>query len=390
MVTNYSNSVQRSDLPHPHSVRSVIFFTSNTAWNLAHFRAPLLHAFAKRGFLLVALVPVDASISKLQDMGCEVEPLTVQPHGRNLWADFSLFWSYIGLLRRYRPVALLSFTVKPNIYGGLAARLLSITQIGNVSGLGTAFIQGGWLGKLVEWLYRLGLGGAKTIFFQNPDDRDLFLAKRLVREKQAALLPGSGVDLDYFKPLGGRSAGEQNSFLLLFIGRLLGDKGLMELFQAVKLLKDPALRLLILGPDGGTNPTVITPEVLAQWRQDPQVELLGPADDVRPFIDAADCVVLPSYREGTPRSLLEAAAMGKPLIATDVPGCRQVVRDGHNGYLCRVKDPYDLARAMRQLMQLSPEQRQAMGQASRKLAEEVFDERLVVKKYLEALGLGEN
>jgi glycosyltransferase involved in cell wall biosynthesis len=382
--------VQRSDPPHPRSVRYVIFFTSNTAWNLAHFRAPLLHAFAKRGFLLVALVPVDTSVSKLQDMGCEVEPLTVQPHGRNLWADFLLFWSYIRLLRRYRPVALLSFTVKPNIYGGLAARLLGVPQIGNISGLGTAFIQGGWLGKLVGWLYRLALGGAKTVFFQNPDDRDLFLAKRLIRGKQAALLPGSGVDLDYFKPLGERGAGEQNSFVFLFIGRLLGDKGLMELLQAVKLLKDPALRLLILGPDGGTNPTAIAPGVLAQLRQDPQIELLGPTDDVRPFIAEADCVVLPSYREGTPRSLLEAAAMGKPLIATDVPGCRQVVQDGHNGYLCRVKDPHDLSRAMRQLMQLSPEQRQAMGQASRKLVEEVFDEKLVVKKYLKTLSLGED
>ncbi len=369
----------------------VLVLTANTAWNLAHFRAPLLQAFADRGFLLVALAPVDASVLRLQAMGCKVEPLPVPAHGRNPWADFLLFWSYIGLLRRYRPVALLSFTVKPNIYGGLAARLLGIAQVGNISGLGTAFIQGGWLGKLVERLYRLGLGGAKTVFFQNPDDRDFFLARRLVREDQAALLPGSGVGLEYFKPVARppEPAGAQRSFVFLFIGRLLGDKGLMELFQAVKLLQDPALRLLILGPDGGTNPTAITPGVLAQWRQDPQIELLGPADDVRPFIDAADCVVLPSYREGTPRSLLEAAAMGKPLLATDVPGCRQVVRDGHNGYLCRVKDPHDLARAMRQLMQLSPEQRQAMGQASRKLAEEVFDERLVVKKYLEALGLGE-
>ncbi len=311
-------------------------------------------------------------------------------HGRDPRADFLLFWRYLRLLRRYRPVALLSFTVKPNIYGGLAARLLGIPRICNVSGLGNAFIQGGWLGRLVQGLYTLGLGGAKTVFFQNPDDRDFFLGRRLVRENQAALLPGSGVDLDYFKPLGERGAGEQNSFVFLFIGRLLGDKGLMELLQAVKLLKDPAPRLRILGPLGGTNPTTITPEVLAQWRQDPQVALLGPADDVRPFIDAADCVVLPSYREGTPRSLLEAAAMGKPLIATDVPGCRQVVQDGRNGYLCRVRDPHDLARAMRQLMKLSPEQRQAMGRASRKLAEDVFDEKLVVKKYLEALSLGED
>jgi glycosyltransferase involved in cell wall biosynthesis len=383
----------------------ILVLTSNTAWNLAHFRAPLLQALAKRSFLLVALAPVDASVLRLQAMGCKVEPLPVPAHGRNPWADFLLFWNYLRLLRRHRPVALLSFTVKPNIYAGLAARLLGITQLGNISGLGTAFIQGGWLGQLVQGLYRLGLGRAKTVFFQNPDDRDFFLARRLVREDQAALLPGSGVNLEHFKPdepasdAGPSISAPPRPFVFLFIGRLLGDKGLLELVQAVKLLAGqqagsgeldqraatPLPRLLILGPDGGTNPTAIAPTVLAQWRQDPQLELLGPADDVRPYIRRADCVVLPSYREGTPRSLLEAAAMGKPLIATDVPGCRQVVQDGQNGYLCQAKDPIDLARAMWQLMQLSLEKRQAMGRASRKLAEDVFDENRVVQHYLDAL-----
>jgi glycosyltransferase involved in cell wall biosynthesis len=407
----------------------VLVLTSNSAWNLAHFRAPLLQAFAKRGFLLVALAPVDASVLRLQAMGCKVEPLPVPAHGRNPWADVLLFWNYLRLLRRHRPVALLSFTVKPNIYAGLAARLLGITQLGNISGLGTAFIQGGWLGQLVQGLYRLGLGRAKTVFFHNPEDRDFFLARRLVREDQAALLPGSGVNLEHFKsdepasdaglwlkaahvkspdaeeqPIGQLQASKAldvqlaRPFVFLFIGRLLGDKGLLELVQAMKLLAEqaersqadqraatPPPRLLILGPDGGTNPTAIAPSVLAQWRQDPQLELLGPADDVRPCIRRADCVVLPSYREGTPRSLLEAAAMGKPLIATDVPGCRQVVQDGQNGYLCQAKDPLDLARAMRQLMQLPVEKRQAMGRASRKLAEDVFDENRVVQNYLDAL-----
>jgi len=220
-----------------------------------------------------------------------------------------------------------------------------------------------------------------------------------VRKDQAALLPGSGVDLEYFKPVAAppEPAAAQRPFVFLFIGRLLGNKGLMELVQAVKLLGEqpsgqelphlPPPRLLILGPDGGTNPTAISPAVLAQWRQDPQLELLGPTDDVRPFIARSDCVVLPSYREGTPRSLLEAAAMGKPLIATDVPGCREVVQDGRNGFQCRVKDPYDLARTMRQLMRLPTEQRQAMGAASRRLAEEVFDEKIVVQRYLDTLQL---
>jgi glycosyltransferase involved in cell wall biosynthesis len=401
----HNNCVQSSTHSPIARNQPVLVLTSNTAWNLAHFRAPLLQAFTKRGFLLVALAPVDASVLRLQAMGCKVEPLPVPAHGRNPWADFLLFWSYLRLLRRHRPVALLSFTVKPNIYAGLAARLLGITQLGNISGLGTAFIQGGWLGRLVQGLYRFGLSGANTVFFQNPDDRDFFLARRLVREDQAALLPGSGVNLEYFKPdeptsdAGPWSSASPRPFVFLFIGRLLGDKGLLELVQAVKLLAEqqagsgeldqraatPPPRLLILGPDGGTNPTAIAPSILAQWRQDPQLELLGPTDDVRPYIRRADCVVLPSYREGTPRSLLEAAAMGKPLIATDVPGCRQVVQDGKNGYLCQAKDPLDLARAMLQLMQLPLEKRLAMGWASRKLAEDVFDENRVVQHYLDAL-----
>jgi hypothetical protein len=149
--------------------KPIVALTANTAWNLVHFRAPLLQAFAERGFILAVFAPMDASVSKLQAMGCKVEALPVQAHGRNPWADFLLFWSYLRLLRRYRPVALLSFTVKPNIYGGLAARLMGINQVSNISGLGTSFIQGGSLGKLVQWLYRLGFGGAKTVFFQNPE-----------------------------------------------------------------------------------------------------------------------------------------------------------------------------------------------------------------------------
>lgn len=383
------------------SARPVVVFTANTAWNLAHFRAPLLRALAARDAVLVALVPADAAIKKLQDMGCTVAPLPVPAHGRNPWSDVVLFWNYLRLLRRYRPAVLLSFTVKPNIYGGLAARCLGITQIGNVSGLGTAFIEGGWLGRLVGMLYRLSLGKARTIFFQNPDDRDFFLQRRLVRVSQAGLLPGSGVDLRHFAPTANSSTDGQDSivsqrpFVFLFIGRLLGDKGLLELVQAFNLLRQqliqeahsalPAACLKILGPDGGTNPTAITSSLLNEWRQDPQLELLGHVEDPRPRIVQADCVVLPSYREGTPRSLLEAAAMGKPLITTDVPGCREVVRDGQNGLLCRVKDPQDLARAMLTMMKLSDAQRQAMGLASRELAEAVFDENRVVEKYLQAM-----
>ncbi len=267
-------------------------------------------------------------------------------HSRNPRADLMLFWNYLCLLRKHRPVALVSFTVKSNIYGGLAARLLGIPQIGNISGLGTAFIEGGWLGRMVMVLYRFGIGSAFRIFFQNPDDRDFFLAKGLVKPEQAGLLPGSGVDLDYFSPrpqsrkeyVAGRA---QTPFRFLYIGRLLRDKGLTELVAAVELIKNEGLAL--------------------------ELRLLG-------------------AREGTPRSLLEAAAVGRPLIATDVPGCRQVVQHGENGFLCRVKDPKDLALFMRRMMALSLQERTQMGRASRLLAEREFDEQKVVEQYLDALG----
>ena len=152
----------------------LLVFTANTAWNIAHFRAPLLRAFKAQGFQLLAIAPEDRSAKDLQSFDCAFAALPVPAHSRNPLADLALFWNYLRLLRRYRPVALVSFTVKSNIYGGLAARLLGIPQIGNISGLGTAFIEGGWLGRVVMVLYRLGIGSAFWIFFQNPDDRDFF------------------------------------------------------------------------------------------------------------------------------------------------------------------------------------------------------------------------
>jgi glycosyltransferase involved in cell wall biosynthesis len=388
-------------MPSEASRPLTLLLTSNTAWNLAHFRAPILRALLEKGLRVVAAAPTDATAIDLQKMGCQFERLSMSAHGLSPIKDLILLWRYLTLLRRHQPAAILSFTVKPNIYGGIAARLLGVPQLANVSGLGTAFIRGGLLGLLVQKLYKVALRRAQTVFFQNSDDRDFFLARRLVRQHQAALLPGSGVDLQHYAPVEAenataeeRAATNQRPFVFLFIGRLLADKGLLELVHAMTLLQADKLQalnacLIILGPDGGTNPSAISPALLAQWRQNPQLEILGPSKDVRPFISIADCVVLPSYREGTPRSLLEAAAMAKPLIATDVPGCRQVVRNNLNGYLCRVRDAHDLARAMGQIIDLSPSARFAMGQASRKVAEVAFDERLVVQRYLDALDLKE-
>jgi glycosyltransferase involved in cell wall biosynthesis len=310
-------------------------------------------------------------------------PIQIDRSGLNPWADLQLLGRYRNVLKRLRPAAYLGYTIKPNVYGSLAAGSLGIPAIPNVSGLGTAFIRNGALQQVVTRLYRLAFRRAPVVFFQNEEDRRLFVERRLVRSGQSRVIPGSGVDLNRFKPT--PPADGPPTFLL--VGRLLRDKGVGEFVEAARLLRRdiPRARFHLLGPIDEGNRTAIAKAELDSWVRGGVVEYLGTTDDVRPFIAAATAIVLPSYREGLPRSLLEAAAMERPLIATDVPGCREVVEDGSNGYLCRVRDPASLAAAMKRLAELPDEDRLAMGQAARRQVQERFSEEFVIRTYLDVL-----
>jgi glycosyltransferase involved in cell wall biosynthesis len=307
----------------------------------------------------------------------------IERSGLNPLSDLRLLAAYRGLLKRLRPVAYLGYTIKPNIYGSLAAASLGIPAIPNVSGLGTAFIRQGPVQQIVTRLYRVGFRRAPVVFFQNDEDRQLFIDRRIVRREQARVLPGSGVDLERFAPA--PLPADPPTFLL--IGRLLGDKGVREFVEAARLLRAelPNARFQLLGPVDEGNRTAISHDQLDSWVAEGVVEYLGTTDDVRPSIAAATAVVLPSYREGLPRSLIEAAAMARPLVATDVPGCRDVVDDGLNGFLCTVRDPASLANAMRRVAELQPEQRLAMGEVARRKVQEKFSEEFVVRAYLDVL-----
>jgi glycosyltransferase involved in cell wall biosynthesis len=307
----------------------------------------------------------------------------IERSGLNPFADLRLLLQYRGLLRRFAPAAFLGFTIKPNIYGCIAARVAGVPAIANVSGLGTVFLKSGLLEKLVVPMYRYALGGADRVFFQNPDDRELFVRKGIVRGEQTRLIPGSGIDTSLYAP----AALPDGPPTFLLIARLLGDKGVREFVEAARALRDelPGARFQLLGPLDGHNRTSIPRAELDEWLARGAVEYLGGTDDVRPFIAEATAVVLPSYREGLPRSLLEGAAMARPLIATDVPGCRELVEDGVNGFLCEPRDPASLAEAMSKLASLSPEARRRMGQAARTMVEDRYSEELVVRAYLDAL-----
>jgi glycosyltransferase involved in cell wall biosynthesis len=279
---------------------------------------------------------------------------------------------------------LLNYTIKPVIFGTRAANTLNIPVINTITGLGTTFIKDNWITRIVERLYRDALPRSHTVFFQNQDDMAEFAKRDLLRAVPTQTVPGSGVDLDMFEPSPVASS-EPDTFLL--IARMLKDKGVEEFVEAARLLKAhyPDTRFQLLGPLGVANRTAISQADVSTWVEDGVVEYLGETNDVRPFIRQAQCIVLPSYREGMPRSLLEAAAMGRPIIATDVTGCREVVDHGSNGYLCTVRDAQDLAEKIRQFISLPHQKRQEMGQASRHLAESKFDVRTVVGTYLNSI-----
>jgi glycosyltransferase involved in cell wall biosynthesis len=307
-------------------------------------------------------------------------------NGTNPVRDMMLLLRYLLALRSLRPAAYLGYTIKPNVYGSLAAQAMGIPVINNIAGLGATFIKDSYLTKLVRGLYKFALKRSHRIFFQNPDDQALFVRSGLVDEGVSDLLPGSGIDLRRY-PASPPPDGEDRPFRFLLVGRMLRDKGVEEFAEAARLVREKLtnVEFQLLGFVDPANPNSVPLERISEWEHEGRVRFLGKTDDVREYVAQADCVVLPSYREGVPRSLLEAAAMARPLIATDVVGCREAVDDGSNGFLCCAKDAADLAAKMLRMLALSREQREAMGLAGRKKVEAQFDEQIVIQRYLSAL-----
>ncbi|MGX7872028.1 glycosyltransferase family 4 protein [Mesorhizobium sp. ORM6] len=363
-----------------------IIISINTSWNVVNFRKGLIEALRARGYEVVVVAPRDEYSSLIPDMGCRHVDIEIDNSGTSPFHDLVLLWRYWRILRREKPLAFVSFTIKPNVFGSLAANLNGVPVINNVSGLGTVFVRGGFLQRMAKTLYRLALARSKVVFFQNDDDRMLFVNGRLVRKEQTALLPGSGVDLMRFSPSSPKGP-RSGAIVFLLVARLLWDKGVGEFVEAARMvrLKMPAARFQLLGFLDVENRTAVSRAQVEQWVEEGLVDYLGATDDVRPFLNAADCVVLPSYREGTPRSLLEAAAMGRPLIATDVPGCKEVVDHAVNGFLCKVKDAGDLASRMIEFAKMSDSSKGRMGIESRRKIERQFSETIVVEKYLQQI-----
>jgi len=364
-----------------------VLISTNTSWNLVNFRSGLIQAFVANGYEVIAAAPSDIYVGRLEVLGCRYRLLPMDNKGTNLGLDLLLFWRYLRILRQERPDVFLGYTVKPNVYGSLAAHILRIPVVNNISGLGAVFIRPRrLLTRIVSELYRFALGRSVRVFFQNEDDRCFFVKRGLVQSEVTDLVPGSGVDLDRFSPVSLPSQEcEQIKFIL--VARMLWDKGVGEYVEAARRVRQhfPKVEFCLLGFLDVQNPAAISWDQMRIWVNEGVVNYLGESSDVRPHIVAADCVVLPSYREGLPRTLLEAAAMGRPIITTDTAGCREVVVDRVSGFLCRLRDADDLADKMEQMIELSTDDRADMGKRGRKKVEQEFDEQLVITTYLRTI-----
>ncbi|EJF0911543.1 glycosyltransferase family 4 protein [Vibrio cholerae] len=362
-----------------------LIMVANTAWSVFNFRHSLIKELLSSGVELYVIAPEDKFSAKLVDMGCQVLDLPMQAKGVNPIADLGLMLRLLRHYREIKPDFIIHYTIKPNIYGSLAAKLAGIPSLAITTGLGYTFVNQNVVSQVARQLYKFAFRYPKEVWFLNEDDRRAFLDHHLIEPDKAVLLHGEGVNLSHFVPTDKPQPDENIRFLL--IARMLRDKGVCEFVEAARQIRQhyPNAIFQLLGDCGVPNPSVIGREEIAQWEREGAVEYLGTTDDVRPIIAQADCLVLPSYREGIPRTMIESAAMAKPLIVSDAPGCRDVVLDGQTGYLCEVKNAQSLAQRCEQFLTLSDSEKQAMGKAGRSFMEAKFDEKWVIKQYFSTL-----
>lgn len=355
----------------------------NTSWNVYNFRLNLLRVLQSNGYNITVIAPKDAYSFRLEEEGFRYVDLKMNNDGTNIFEELKLVVHFFKIYKFTHPDIILQYTIKPNIYGTFVASLLKIPVVNNISGLGTVFLQDRVIYRFARLLYRGILRFPKKVFFQNRYDHEIFLNERLVKEENSETIPGSGIDVNRFRPII-QDRRSSTTLHFLMIARLIKDKGIMEYIEAIKMVKRhyPDVKFQLIGALYLGNPTAIQEEDLLSWVNDELIDYLGVSDNIEEVIAKADCIVLPSYREGLSRVLLEAASMEKPIITTDVPGCKDVVDHGVNGFLCEVKNSESLAEQIIAMLNLSMEERALMGKRSREKVIRQFNEDILIEKYL--------
>ncbi len=349
-------------------------------------REKLSSTLAEKGYRITILsTGTAADLDQARKKGFNV--IDVKGSTQNPLDIFTYMRNLKKALQLSKAEVCLTFTIRPAIWGNVVTRRLKIPTITNITGIGPLFARNNMAYRAARTLYKFVLQRTAKIFFQNYDDMNIFLEKRFVSPANAERIPGSGIDYEYYKPLERRPA--DGRFIFLFISRLVKDKGILEYVEAARRLKAvlPNAAFHVLGPVWLQNlkDNTVTEEEIHEWVKEGTVNYLGDAKDVRPYIAAADCIVLPSYREGTSNVLLEASSMERPCITCNTTGCKEIVEDAVTGFLCKVKDAADLSEKMKKMHSLSSGQQAEMGKRARQKVIKEFDKQIVIDAYLKAI-----
>lgn len=358
-----------------------ILVLANKISGLHSFRKEVIKAIIDAGYDVYISAPDDdVRVKYFENIGCHIVKTSFNRRGMNPVADLKLMITYWKMICQIKPGVVLSYTIKPNIYGGMACRLTHTPQIANITGLGDAMENGGWIQRLTITLYKIGIGKARRVFFQNQSNRERCIKLGIANE-ESVLLPGSGVNLQHhsMQPY----PADEGKVRFLFIGRLLKDKGIKEYFEAAREIKAKYqnVEFQILGRVDGPFQ-----QELNKFENAGIVKHYGETTDVRPYLSAVECTVMPSYHEGMSNVNLESAANGRPVITTNVPGCRETVDDGSTGFYAEARNSTSLVKAIERFFLLPYSQKVLMGENARKKVEREFDRQIVVDTYLREIG----
>jgi len=365
-----------------------IAFVGNTAFSLYNFRLGVMKSFVEKGYTVFAIAPGDKYSPLFAADDIIFVNLKIDGKGTNVLTDIMLLCRMIKIYKSNSFDFVFHYTVKPIVYGSLVCRLLKINTIAVTTGLGYTFDAGKWLNLFVVSLYRKSLQKVKEVWFLNPDNRDVFLKKRIVEDSRSFVLNSEGLNTDFFFPQ--PKAMNEDKFVFLFLSRLVKEKGIEEFVQAAKLLKQkyPNTEFQVLGKTDIQNPHNIAVTKLVEWDREGAIRYFEDAMDVRTFIADSDCVVLPSYYgEGVPRCLMEAMSMERPIITTDNVGCKELIEHNINGKICTSKDVESLLKVMEEMYLLDAAERNEMGKSGRRKMLKQYEEKLIIDVYHKKTGL---
>lgn len=367
--------------------KKVIALVANTSWSIYNFRLGLIRHLKNQGIEIVVIAPKDAFTAKLVAEGIEFYEIEISNYGTNPVVELGLIRNLVRLYKEINPQLIFHYTIKPNIYGTLAARYCGIPSVIITTGLGHLFeFKNRIVSTITLFLYRISCTFSKKTLFLNSNDLDVFVYKKVVKKSKAILLRGEGIDLDWFSPK--KVQKHPRKTIFLFAGRLLIDKGVNEYVEAAQKIRAQYkdVEFQILGFVDQSNPNSIAYQQIIEWQHKKIISYLGETSDVRPYLAKCDCLVFPSYyREGVSRILMEASAMECPIITTDNVGCREVVDDGINGFLVIPKDVSSLVEAIGKFLNLCIEDRQLMGKLGRSKMNREFDQEIVFRQYDEII-----